>query len=111
LTINKIHVKKGDTVVVISGKDKDKKGKVLRVLPSDGKVIVEGANMATKHKKANKKVKQGGIIHQEAPLYASKVAVYCPNCNEGRRVGHTVLNDGKKVRKCVKCGEIIETDK
>jgi ribosomal protein L24, bacterial/organelle len=109
--IKKIHVKKGDTVVVISGKDKGKKGKVLTVLPSEGKVIVEGANMSTKHQKPNKTVKQGGIIHREAPMFSSKVAVYCPNCKEGRRVSHAILNDGKKVRKCVKCGEILDTQK
>lgn len=111
MTMNKIHVKKGDTVVVLSGKDKGKKGKVLGVLPSESKVLVEGVNMVTKHEKPSKKVQQGGIIHQEAPIYSSKVAVYCPNCNEGRRVGHSILNDGKKVRKCVKCGEVLDSQK
>jgi large subunit ribosomal protein L24 len=109
--MNKVHVKKGDTVVVLSGKDKTKKGKILQVIPKDGKVIVEGVNMVTKHQRPNQKVKQGGIIHQEAPIYASKVSVYCPNCNEGRRVNHAFLNDGSKVRKCVKCGEILDTQK
>lgn len=111
MTMNKVHVKKGDTVVVLSGKDKAKKGKVLQVLASDGKVIVEGVNMSTKHTKPNKKVKQGGIIHQESPIYSSKVAVYCSNCGAGRRVKHEILNDGTKVRKCVKCGEILENKK
>lgn len=111
MSINKIHVKKGDTVVVLSGKDKGKKGKVLEVLPSEGKVVVENTNMITKHQKANKQVKQGGIIHREAPMFASKVAVYCPNCGTGRRVAHDTLADGKKVRKCVKCGEILDAQK
>jgi large subunit ribosomal protein L24 len=109
--MKKVHVKKGDTVVVLSGKDKGKKGKILGVFPSEGKVLIEGVNMVTKHEKPSKKVQQGGIIHQEAPIYSSKVSVYCPNCNEGRRVGHTILNDGKKVRKCVKCGEILDSQK
>jgi large subunit ribosomal protein L24 len=109
--MNKVHVKKGDTVVVLSGKDKGKKGKVLEVLQTEGKVIVEGANIVTKHQKANKTVKQGGIIHREAPMFSSKVAVYCPNCAEGRRVGHTLLSNGNKVRKCVKCGEILDAQK
>jgi len=109
--INKVHVKKGDTVVVLSGKDKEKKGKILQVLASEGKVIVEGVNMATKHKKPNKQVKQGGIIHQEAAIYSSKVAVYCTNCSAGRRYRNELLNDGTKVRKCVKCGEILDSKK
>lgn len=109
--INKVHVKKGDTVVVLSGKDKAKKGKVLEVLTSDRRVIVEGVNMITKHQKPNKQVKQGGIIHKEGPIYSSKVAVYCPNCSEGRRYRNELLNDGSKVRKCVKCGEILDSKK
>lgn len=111
MTQNKVHVKKGDTVVVLSGKDRTKKGKVLEVIPSEGKVVVEGVNMISKHQKPNQQVKQGGIIHKEGTIFASKVAVYCPNCNEGRRMGHEILADGKKVRKCVKCGEIIENQK
>lgn len=111
MTMKKVHVKKGDMVVVISGKDKNKKGKVLQVLPSEGKVIVEGVNMVTKHQKPNRQVKQGGIIHQEAPIYSSKVSVYCPNCSAGRRFRIDVLGDGTKVRKCVKCGEILDNQK
>lgn len=111
MTMNKVHVKKGDTVVVLSGKDKNKKGKILQVLASEGRVLVEGVNMATKHTKPGKKVKQGGIIHQEAPIYSSKVAVYCSNCGSGRRVRHEILNNGTKVRKCVKCGEILDNQK
>jgi len=109
--MKKVHVKKGDTVVVLSGKDKDKKGKVLRVLPSEGKVIVEGVNMVSKHQKPNKTVQQGGIIKKEAPIYSSKVAVYCPKCKAGRRYRTEVLANGDKVRKCVKCGEILSTQK
>ncbi|MDI6617199.1 MAG: 50S ribosomal protein L24 [Clostridiales bacterium] len=108
MALKKVHVKKGDTVVVLSGKDKDKKGKVVEVLRTEGKVVVEGVNVVAKHEKPGKQEKKGGIIHKEAPIYSSKVALYCPNCAAARRVRNEVLNDGTKVRKCVKCGEIIE---
>ena len=80
-TPKKIHVKKNDTVVVISGKDAGKKGKVLVAMPSEGKIIVEGVAMATKHKKPRGLGQQGGIVHQEAPIYASKVMLVCPSCS------------------------------
>lgn len=111
MAMNKVHVKKGDTVVVLSGKDKNKKGKVLKVLASEGKVIVENVNMIAKHQKPNKQVQQGGIIHKEAPIYSSKVAVFCPTCGTGRRFRTEILGDGTKVRKCVKCGEILDNQK
>lgn len=105
---NKLHVKKGDTVVVISGKDKGKKGKVLNVFPAEGKVIVEGVNIVTKHLKPTRQVQQAGIIHQEAPFYASKVMIYCNKCNNPTRIGKKILEDGSKVRVCKKCGEILD---
>ncbi len=77
---NKLHVKRGDSVVVISGKDKGKRGKVLVALPKNSKVIVEGINVSTKHKKPSKTVQQGGIIHQESPLFSSKVMIWCDKC-------------------------------
>jgi len=92
----KLHVKRGDTVVVISGKDKGKKSKVLVALPKDGKVIVEGVNMSTKHKKPSKTVQQGGIIHQESPIFASKVMLWCDKCKKGVRIGKRILQDGIK---------------
>lgn len=103
--IKKIHVKKGDTVVVVSGKDKGKKGKVLEVSPKEGKVIVEGVNMVTKHVKPRRQGEQGGIVKAEGPLYASKVMLYCSKCNRPTRVGRTVLSEGEKVRSCKRCGE------
>ncbi len=103
--IKKIHVKKGDTVMVMSGKDKGKKGKVLEVSPKEGKVIVEGVNIVTKHVKPRKQGEQGGIVKAEGPLYACKVMVYCSKCNRATRVGMTVLNEGEKVRSCKRCGE------
>lgn len=105
MAINKLHVKKNDVVVVISGKDKGKKGKVLAASPEKGRIIVEGVNMVTKHQKPNQKVQQGGIIKQEGPIYAAKVMLYCDKCKQGVRVGHKLLQDGSKVRACKKCGE------
>lgn len=104
----KVHVKKGDNVVVIAGKDKGKKGKVLRVFPAESRVMVEGVNMATKHVKPTREMQQGGIIHQEAPLHSSNVMIYCSRCNKPARVGRKILQDGKKVRFCKKCGEVLD---
>lgn len=105
---NKLHVKKGDSVVVISGKDKGKKGKVLVAMPKDNKVIVEGVNMSTKHKKPSKTVQQGGIIHQESPVFSSKVMLWCDKCKKGVRVGHKMLDDKTKVRYCRDCGDVFD---
>ena len=102
-----MNVKKNDTVVVLSGKDKGKKGKVLEAMPASGKVIVEGVNVATKHKKATSQTEQGGIVKKEAPIYACKVQRVCPKCNKPTRPAHKLLADGKKVRVCKKCGAEI----
>lgn len=104
----KLHVKRGDTVVVVSGKDKGKKGKVLIAYPKDGKVIVEGINMSTKHKKPSKTVQQGGIIHQESPIFSSKVMLWCDKCKKGVRLGHKILDDKSKVRYCKSCGDVFD---
>ncbi len=103
--MNKLHIKKDDTVVVISGNSKGKKGKVVEVSPKEGKVIVEGANIVSKHVKPRKQGEAGGIIKTEGAIYASKVQIYCPKCDKGVRVKHTVLASGEKVRVCAKCGE------
>ena len=103
-----MHVKKGDTVVVISGKDKGKKGKVLIAMPKEDRVIVEGVNMITKHQKPNAKVQQGGIIHQEGPIHVSNVMLWDAKAKAPTRVGYKVLADGKKVRVSKKSGETIE---
>lgn len=103
----KIHVKKDDQVVVISGKDAGKKGKVLTALPKEGRIVVEGVNIITKHQKARGARQQGGIIHREAPFYASKVMLLCGKCQKGTRIAHKILEDGSKVRICKKCGEIL----
>ena len=101
--INKVHVKTGDTVVVLSGKERGKKGKVMAVSPKEGKVIVEGLNMVTKHVKPRRQGEQGGIVKAEGAIYASKVMPVCPKCGKAVRVGH-VEKDGKMVRVCKKCG-------
>lgn len=108
LEAKKLHVKKGDTVVVISGKDKGKKAKVLVAMPQDQKVIVEGVNMSVKHKKPGKNMQQGGIIHQESPIFGSKVMLWCDKCKKGVRVGHKHLDDKSKVRYCKDCGEVLD---
>lgn len=103
----KLHVKKGDSVVVLSGKDKGKKGKILTVIPKEGKVIVEGVAMATKHKKPRKQGDVGGIIHQETAVDASNVMHICNKCSRPTRIGRNVIADGSIVRVCKHCGEEI----
>lgn len=103
--MSKVHVKTGDEVIVIQGKDRGKKGKVLQVSPSEGKVIVEGVNVVSKHVKPRKMGEAGGIIKAESALYADKVQLVCPKCGQPTRVGH-IIENGKKLRVCKKasCG-------
>lgn len=103
-----MHVKKGDMVVVISGKDKGKKGKVLEAIPKKDRVIVEGVNMQTKHKKANQQVQQGGIIHQEGSVHVSNVMLWSNKDKQGVRTGHKVLENGEKVRISRKSQEVLD---
>ena len=105
--MNTISIKKDDLVVVLSGKDKGKQGKVLSVIPSESKVVVEGVNVATKHKKPRSQTDQGGIVKMEGAIYACKVQRVCPKCNKPTRPAHKLLADGKKVRVCKKCGAEI----
>ena len=101
--MNALKIKKGDTVQVISGKDRGRSGKILRTVPAEGKVIVEGLNIATKHVKPRNAQEQGGIVKQELPLAASKVMVICPKCKKPTRI-KTEIADGKKTRVCRHCG-------
>ena len=101
--MNSLKIKKNDKVVVLSGKDKGKSGKVIAADPKADKVIVEGVNVATKHQKAQKKGQDGGILKIETPIYVSKVQLVCPKCGKGTRVAY-VIKDGKKARTCKKCG-------
>ena len=105
--MNTLHVKTGDTVVVLSGKDKGKKGKILQVSPKENKVIVEGINYVTKHVRPRRQGQPGGIMKAEGAMYASKVMAVCPKCGKPTRPGHKIMPDGSKVRVCKndKCGE------
>ncbi len=108
---NKIHVKKGDIVCILTGKDEGKKGKVLSVYPEDGSVIVEGVNMSTKHKKPRGRYQQGGIIKQESPVNSSNVMLVCPRCGEPSRIGKNINKNGQKERYCKKCNEVVDITK
>ncbi len=106
--MKRMHVKKNDTVVVISGKDRGKQGKVLAAMPNEGKVIVEGVNILTRHVRPRSAKEQGGRIEQEGSIYASKVMLYCSKCKKATRIGYDVLKNGDKVRTCKKCGASID---
>ena len=101
--MNALKIKKGDTVQVITGKDRGRTGKVLRTVPADGKVVIEGINIATKHVKPRNAQQQGGSVKQELPLAACKVMVVCPKCHKPTRI-KTEIADGKKNRVCKHCG-------
>lgn len=110
----KMHVKKNDKVIVISGEDKGTIGNVIAAFPKEGKVVVKGVNMVKKHLKPRSAQQQGGIIDQEAPIFASKVMLYCDKCKKGVRYRTKVLEDGTKVRVCAgkdgagnECGQIL----
>lgn len=103
----KMHVKKGDQVLVLTGKDKGKKGKVLRSYPDEGRVMVEGINIVKKHTRPKQRV-QGGIQEQPAPIQSSNLMVVCPACKAPSRLGRKQLKDGTRVRACKKCGENID---
>jgi large subunit ribosomal protein L24 len=101
-------IKKGDTVLVITGKDKGKKGKVRFAFPDNKTVMVEGVNMIKKHAKARQQVRQAGIIEREAPVSVSNVMLMCGKCNKPTRVGYRILQDNRKTRVCRVCGEVVE---
>ena len=101
-----MNIKRDDKVVVLSGKDKGKQGKVIKADPQAMKLIVEGVNIATKHQKPRKQGEEGGIFKVETPIYASKVQLVCPKCGKATRVAHKIT-DGKKTRVCKKCGAEI----
>ena len=105
--MNKMSIKKGDTVIVLSGKDKGKTGKVEVVLPKERKVVVEKVNVVSRHTKPRQQGEEGGIIKKESPIYACKVMRVCPKCNKPTRPAHKLLADGKKVAVCKKCGAEI----
>lgn len=104
----KLHVKKNDTVKVISGKEKGKSGKILKAYPAKGRVIIEHLNMIKKHTKRQSQGQGGGIIEREGTIHASNVMLVCPSCQKATRIGKKILEDGSKVRTCKKCGEVVD---
>lgn len=104
-----MHIKKNDTVFVIAGKERGKSGRVLTVSPVKEHVLIEKVNLIKRHMKPSRKYSQGGIIEKEAPLHLSNVLLVCPKCSKPTRVANTILQDGKKVRSCKKCKEVIDS--
>ena len=105
--MNTLHIKTGDTAVVLSGKEKGKQGKVLSVEPKKGMVVIEGVNMITCHTKPRRQGETGGIVKREGALRACKVMKVCPKCGKPTRPAYKLQADGTKARICKKCGEII----
>ncbi len=102
-----VHVKTGDTVVILAGNDRGKQGKVMAVSPKEGKVIVEKANIVSKHVKPRKMGEAGGIIKAESAIYSCKVQIVCPSCKKPTRIGHKIDANGKKERVCKKCAKTL----
>ena len=98
-----LNIKKGDTVVIMIGKDRGKRGKVLETLPRDGRVVVEGLNLMAKNVRARRQGEKGQVVRYNAPMHISNVLLYCSHCGKGRRAGYLVQQDGKKTRICRKC--------
>lgn len=101
-------LKKNDTVLVIAGAEKGKKGRVLSIEPKKDRLLIESINMIKKHMKPNKQYQQGGIIDKEAPVHRSNVMLVCPKCDKPTRIGNSILEDGKKIRACKQCGEVVD---
>ena len=106
--VEKAKIKKGDTVMVIAGRERGKTGKVLSLQLAEGQVVVEKLNIIKRHTKPSQKTRQGGILEREAPLALSNVMFYCANCQKPVRVGIRLLEDGRRVRTCKKCKDIVE---
>ena len=104
----KLHVKKNDMVKIIAGKEKGKTGKVLRVFPAKGRVVVENLNVVKRHTRPNQLNPEGGIVEKAAPMSISNVMLICSSCSEAARTGVKVLDDGSKARYCKKCNEIVD---
>ena len=109
-TAVKLHVKKGDTVKVLSGKDKGKEGTIIQASPKTGKVVIENINKVKRHTKPSQANPQGGIIVKEAPMSSSKVMLVCPACKKATRIKKTELANGKFARACKKCGEVVDKE-
>ncbi len=101
-------IRKNDTVLVVAGRDKGKKGKVRVAIPKKERLLVDGINMIKKHARPTGKARQAGIIEREAPIHVSSVMLLCEKCGKPARVGRRLLADGKKVRFCKACGEVVD---
>lgn len=108
MIISRFHIKKNDLVMVVHGKEKGKSGRVLSVVPEKEKILIEKINFVKRHSRPHGQQRRGGIIEKEAPLHISNVMLLCEKCNKPVRVGHRVVEGGKKVRACRKCGEIFD---
>lgn len=109
----RLRLKKGDEIVVLAGKDKGKRGKIIETVPEDGKVIVDGVNVVTKHRRPGRATRatpktQTGLIHMPAPMSAGKVMLVCPKCSKPTRIGSGATTDGARTRRCAKCAELID---
>jgi large subunit ribosomal protein L24 len=107
-TGKRLHIKKNDMVQVIAGKEKGKTGKVMHVVPKKDRVVVEKLNMVKRHMRPGAHSRQGGIVEKEAPIHISNLMLICSKCTDPTRVGYRILEDGRKVRSCKKCGEVID---
>jgi large subunit ribosomal protein L24 len=106
-----MHVHREDTVLVLAGRDRGKKGRVIRLFPKDEKALVEKVNMVKRHTRPNQQMPQGGIMEKEAPIHISNLQVVCTKCGKATRITHKVLASGQKTRICKKCGEILDKEK
>ena len=104
----KVKIRRGDTVLVLSGRERGKRGKVLIVLPARQRIVVERVNFIKRHQRPTQKVRQGGIIEREGSLHVSNVMLVCGKCDRATRTGKQVLSDGRRVRVCKKCNEIVD---
>ncbi|CFX04632.1 Ribosomal protein L24 [Syntrophomonas zehnderi OL-4] len=103
-----MNIKKGDIVLVLTGKDAGRKGKVLKAIPAQNRVVVEGINKVKKHQRPTRAIPQGGILQVETPMNVSNVMLVCEKCNQPTRIAKGFLEDGTKVRVCKKCGEVVD---
>lgn len=103
-----MHVKKGDLVKVLAGRDKGKQGVIIRAIPKEDRVVVEKVNLVKRHQKPTAEMTEGGIITKEAPVHVSNVMIVCKSCKKATRVGHRMLDNGKKVRVCKRCGKDLD---
>jgi large subunit ribosomal protein L24 len=106
-----MHVHREDTVLILTGKDRGKKGRVIRLFPGVERALVEKINMVKRHTRPNQQLPQGGIMEKESPIHISNLQVICGKCNKATRISHKVLGGGQKVRLCKKCGEILDKEK